>query len=43
MRDPLGTLVHDVVDDLRQTMENMVNNFREELSGSAKAEFETLT
>ncbi len=43
VRDPLGTLVHDVVDDLRQTMENMVNNFREELSGSAKAEFETLT
>ena len=43
VQDPVSALVTDVVEKLKNTMEDMIAGFREEVAGAARSEFETLT
>ena len=43
VQDPVSALVREVVDDLKTVMNGMISDFKAEVAGAARAEFETLT
>lgn len=43
VQDPVSSLVREVVADLKTVMNGMISDFKAEVAGAARAEFETLT